>query len=61
MFIEPFKIDGRPVLKKFALTIHISETSMEDKRTRQKLTQALSIECIETAHILVKEPLQVGH
>ena len=57
--MDPFKIDGRAVMKKYVLSIHISETSMEERRSRQKLTQALSIECMETAHIIVKDGLQV--
>ena len=57
--MDPFKIDGRPVVKKHALCIHISETCMEERRARQKLTAALSIDCMETAHIMVKDALQV--
>ena len=61
LYGEPFKIDGRVMLKKHALTVHMSETSLEEQRGRLKLTAALSMQSMETAHIYAKEALQVEY
>ena len=47
---EPFKIDGRMVMTKQTLFIHIAESTLEERRQRQKITSSLS-------HIFAKEPL----
>ena len=57
--MDTFKIDNKPTMKKLQLSIHISEMCMEEKRVRQKLTAPLSIDCMESAHIMVKDTLQV--
>ena len=57
--MDTFKIDNKPTMKKLQLMIHISETCMEEKRMRQKLTAPLSIDCMETVNIMVKDTLQV--
>ena len=42
-------------MKKQTLFVHISETTMEERRQRQKMTSALSVQSMECGHIFTKE------
>ena len=52
---EPFKVDNKLVAKRQTLFVHISETTLEERRQRQKLTSALSLQSIECCHIFTAE------
>ena len=42
-------------MKKQTLFVHISETTMEERRQRQKMTSALSVQSMECGHIFTKD------
>ena len=63
MLCEPFRIEGKLALKRHSLFVHIAETTMEERRQRQKVTSALSLQSMECGHIFAKDavaaPFQV--
>ncbi len=59
IFSEPFKCEGKSVVKKHNLFIHYSESCVEQRRERQKITAAFSQHSFETGHIFVKDPIAV--
>ena len=57
MLCEPFRIEGKLALKRHSLFVHIAESTMEERRQRQRMTSALSLQSMECGHIFAKETL----